>query len=295
MKSKVAMIGLGAMGAPMAVNLHNSGWLAGVWNRTAAKGLQLLQQIDTTVYPDLESLARTSRFIIICVSADDDVLAVIDQLRPHLDGEHIVLDCSTVAPATAREAASRIETRGAQFLDAPVSGGVEGARNGKLVMMVGGDPRVLDAVRQVLDSISSKVEHMGPVGAGQATKAVNQLMAAGINQAVSESLAFGEFLGLDLNKLIKLLGGGAAGNWFLEHRGPTMIKNEFKPGFKLALHFKDLNICRDMLDDDSYPELELPTLSATLRDYSTLLEEGFGDEDISALYRLKRGMFNLHE
>ena len=176
----------------------------------------------------------------------------------------------------------------AAFLDAPVSGGIEGARNGTLAMMVGGDAGVLERVRPVLDSIAGRIEHMGPVGAGQATKAVNQVMAAGINQAVSEALAFAEALELPLDKVIEVVGGGAAGNWFLDHRGPAMSKGKFSPGFRVALHHKDLLICKQMAAAFG---VSMPVVEMTLIHYRRLMQAGYGDEDISALFREKRRLF----
>ena len=157
--------------------------------------------------------------VILSVSADADVLEVIEAMLPGMRAGMVVVDTSTVSRDTAREAAARLQKARVEFLDAPVSGGMEGARKGTLAMMVGGDAEVLNQVRPVLDSIAGRIEHMGPVGAGQATKAVNQVMAAGINQAVTEALAFAEALGLPTEPVIDVIGGGAAGNWFLEHRG----------------------------------------------------------------------------
>ncbi|MEJ2577118.1 MAG: NAD(P)-dependent oxidoreductase, partial [Gammaproteobacteria bacterium] len=177
---------------------------------------------------------------------------------------------------------------GVHFLDGPVSGGKEGAEKGTMVMMLGGDAALVDRLRPLLAVITGKIEHMGPVGSGQATKAVNQIMVAGINQAVGEALAFGGAQGLDLDKVIDLLGGGAAGNWFLAHRGPTMVRGTFNPGFKVALHYKDLKICQSMAADR---HVTLPCVEMTLLHYQRLMESGHGEEDISALYRQKKALF----
>jgi len=175
---------------------------------------------------------------------------------------------------------------GCQVTEAPVSGGVEGARQGTLVTMVGGDAEGLEIARPALEAIAGNVIHMGESGAGQATKAVNQLMAAGINQAVTEALAFGESLGLDMDKVVDVVSAGAAGNWFVQHRGKTMLRGVFDPGFKLGLHHKDLEICRSMALEKT--GISLPLVEMTLIHYRKLMEEGHGDEDISALYRLKQ-------
>jgi 3-hydroxyisobutyrate dehydrogenase len=196
-----------------------------------------------------------------------------------------VIDTSTVSRQTAQQAAILLAEQGISFLDAPVSGGVEGANKGTLAMMVGGDIDVLNQVRPVLEAISARILHLGEHGAGQACKAVNQIMAAGINQAVCEALAFADAQNLDLAKVIEVVSGGAAGNWFLQHRGQTMSQDSFNPGFKLALHHKDLLICQQMAQQAEIPS---PLTDNTLADYAQLMQQGHGNEDISALFRLKR-------
>jgi 3-hydroxyisobutyrate dehydrogenase len=196
-----------------------------------------------------------------------------------------VIDLSTVAPDTAKQAAVRLAQVGAHFLDAPVSGGVEGAKNGKLSVMVGGNADVLQRALPVLEAYALRVTHLGDVGAGQATKAVNQVLVAGIAQAVCEGLALGDALGLDPERLIPTLGAGAAGNWFLDKRGATMLRNEFSVGFKLALLHKDLAIVRGIAEQAG---TATGVIERSLADYAQLMSEGYGDDDISALIRLKR-------
>jgi 3-hydroxyisobutyrate dehydrogenase len=286
---KAGVIGLGAMGAPMARNLHTAGYLNAVWNRTATIAEELARELDVLQAEDPADLARHCELVIISVSADADVLAVSDALLPGLTADHVVLDTSTVSRATARLAATRVSETGAAFLDAPVSGGTEGARQGTLAMMTGGDELVLARVRPVLAAITARVTHMGPVGAGQATKAVNQVMAAGINQAVTEALAFAGALELPLDKVIEVVSAGAAGNWFLEHRGGSMVDGRFAPGFRVALHHKDLAICKQMAAEF---DVALPVVEMTLIHYRRLLDAGYGDEDISALFREKAALFD---
>ncbi|MEZ5541074.1 MAG: NAD(P)-dependent oxidoreductase [Pseudomonadota bacterium] len=284
---KTGVIGLGAMGAPMARNLHAAGHLAAVWNRTPDKALLLREETGVAVAATPAELARACELVILSVSADADVLELVESVRPALRAGSVVLDTSTVSRATAQQAAAALPP-GAAFLDAPVSGGTEGARNGRLAMMVGGDAQVLERIRPVLASIAARVEHMGPVGAGQATKAVNQVMAAGINQAVTEALAFAEALGLPLEAVIEVVGSGAAGNWFLDHRGPTMARGKFEPGFRVALHHKDLAICKAMAAELG---VSMPVVEMTLIHYRRLMQAGFGDADISALFREKQALF----
>lgn len=288
MTPRVGFIGLGAMGLSMARNLARAGMLGVVWNRTATKAEALAQQTGCDLAADPADLARRCDVLVLCVSADDDVLSLIAAVAPALAPGQIVVDCSTIAPDSARRAAAMVRAHGADFLDAPVSGGVEGARQATLVMMVGGEQATLERARPVLAAMSRQVAWMGPVGAGQATKAVNQVMVAGIAAAVTEALALGAAAGLPLERVMEVIGGGAAGNWFLERRGPTLIRNDFTVGFKLALHDKDLAICEQLA---LQCQGRLPLTEAVRADYRALMAAGFGDEDISALYRRKRALF----
>lgn len=282
---KVGVIGLGAMGTGMARNLAKAGFLSGVYNRTSIKADDLANQLAITAYSTISDLAADVELIISCVSADADLLEVVNAIANSGNSKLIVIDTSTVSRQTAQQAAILLAEQGISFLDAPVSGGVEGANKGTLAMMVGGDIDVLNQVRPVLEAISARILHLGEHGAGQACKAVNQIMAAGINQAVCEALAFADAQNLDLAKVIEVVSGGAAGNWFLQHRGHTMSQDSFNPGFKLALHHKDLLICQQMAQQAEIPS---PLTDNTLADYAQLIQQGHGNEDISALFRLKR-------
>ncbi len=282
---KTGFIGLGAMGASMARNIALAGLLSAVWNRNRNIALEFANQWSVDASENPADLASNCDLIGICVSADSDVLEVIDALMPGIQPGSVVADFSTVSSTTARTAAERLARRGAGFLDSPVSGGVEGARDGTLAMMIGGEESTLQRVMPVLKTLGKRIVHMGPVGSGQATKAVNQIMVAGINQAVTEALAFGEYQGLPLERLIDVVESGAAGNWFLSHRGRTMTRGEFKPGFKLKLHYKDLMICEAMAREMGF---DSKVINSTLDDYSVLMQQGLGNEDNSALYRLKR-------
>lgn len=282
---KVGMIGLGAMGMGMARQVAKAGYLTGLYNRTATKAQDLADELKVTAYVRPELLASDVEIILICVSADEDVLEMVEAITESIMPGSIVIDMSTVSGQTAIKAAAMLAEKKADFLDAPVSGGVEGAKNGTLAMMVGGDAEVLEAVRPILETMTGRIMHMGKTGAGQATKAVNQIMCAGINQAVTEALAFAQTQGLPMDKVIDVISGGASGNWFLQHRGLTMTQGTFTPGFKLALHHKDLKICQAMAALTGFP---VPLTDMTLADYEQLMAQGFGDEDISGLFRLKR-------
>ena len=281
---KAGMIGLGAMGAHMAGNIAKARLLASVWNRTASKAIAIAEELGVNCAGSPAELAADVDVILLCVSADQDVLEMVAAIRKSIKPGSVVVDTSTVSSATAIKAATMLAEKQAEFLDAPVSGGVEGAKNGTLAMMIGGNANALEKAKPVLQSMTSRIMHMGETGAGQGTKAVNQVMAAGINQAVTEALAFAQAQGLPLEKVIEVISAGAAGNWFLEHRGPSMTKGTFAPGFKLALHHKDLLICKAMAEQIGNPTT---LLDMTLADYEELIQQGFGDEDISALYRKK--------
>lgn len=283
-----SVIGLGAMGSGMAVNLHRQGALTAAWNRTRSRIEDWATEQGIPLVDHLHQAVQRSELIITCVSRDNDLLAVIEQVLPALTSAHILLDTSTVSVETARQAARQVASRGASFIDGPVSGGREGAHSGTLVMMAGAEETLLERLRPTLACFTRSVTRMGSVGAGQATKAVNQLMAAGINQAVTEALAFGQAQGLNMDRVIQVIGAGAAGNWFLDHRGRSMLEGRFEPGFKLALHHKDLEICRTMAQQQG---VRSPLLEMILADYDILLTEGHGEEDISTLFRLKHRMY----
>ncbi len=285
-KIRAGVIGLGAMGAPMAQHLANAGYLGMVWNRSPEKSAQFAARSGVAAAGSPAQLAAGCNVILVCVSADADLLDVIGQLLPGVTPGSVVCDLSTVAPATARQVAARLAKLGAGFVDAPVSGGVEGARKGTLSVMAGGESANVSQIMPVLETFSASVTHMGPVGSGQATKAVNQVMVAGIAEATCEALALAEKLNLPSQRLLSVVSAGAAGSWFLDHRGASMLENQFDIGFKLSLLLKDLLICRSLAQDLN---VSLPTVEAAIRDYSALVEKGHGDHDISGLIHLKRG------
>jgi len=283
---KTGIIGLGAMGAAMALNLHKAGHLHRVWNRTQAKAEQLSHQTGVVVADNIEELAAVCDLVLVCVSRDHDVLEVIRSIASAVRPGSVVIDTSTVSTQTALQASVIIKEQDCFFLDCPVTGGVEGAKNGTLSMMVGGDESVLDGLRPILASMTRRVVYIGPTGSGQACKAVNQIICAGINQAVTEGLAFGEKMHLDMGKVLEAISGGAAGNWFMDHRGKTMLAGQFPAGFKVNLHHKDLQICMAMATQNG--DTSLPLTAMTVADYEKLMAGGYGDEDISSLYRLKK-------
>ena len=281
-------IGLGAMGLPMAANLQQHGLLHGVWNKSPEKAAAFARKNGCLHAQTPETLAAECDVIVLCVSADQDVLGLCQQISGSLSAGALVIDCSTVAAQTAREAAELLEKNSIDFLDCPVSGGTEGAINGTLAIMVGGKESAYQRALPALNAMGGRISHMGSSGAGQASKATNQIMIAGINQAVTEAMAFAKSQGLPLEDLIDLLGAGAAGCWFLSHRGPNMVKGAYPLGFKVELHQKDLGICRDMAAGMG---IKLPVVEMTMLHYQELLDEGYRDEDISSLFRIKERMF----
>lgn len=284
----VGFIGLGAMGQHMARNLHRAAMLAGVWNRTAARADEFAAGTGCTAFGSPAALAGACDFIVTCVSADADLLEVVDALAPALRKGCIVIDSSTVAADTAREAAKRMEAAGGQFLDCPVSGGVEGAKNATLAIMCGGDAGAFERAQPVLAALGRTIVRMGPNGAGQATKATNQILCAGAIQVAAEAMAFAQAEGLPLERVIEILGQGAGASWYFVHRAPFMARGEYPAGFRVRLHDKDLRICRDMAARHG---AVLPVVETTLADYARLLAAGHGEEDISTIFRLKTPLF----
>ena len=292
MPPAVGFAGLGAMGQGMARNLHKAGLLTAVWNRTASRAAALAAELDVAAASDPQDLAARAEVIVVCVSADADVLEVVDSMLTGLRADSIVIDCSTVSADTAREAARRVAARGASFLDAPVSGGVEGARDGTLAIMVGGPEPAFDRARPVFKAMGRAATRFGDHGAGQAAKATNQIMCAGIIQAVAEAMAFARAEGLPLTPLIETLGKGAGSSWYFVNRAPNMVRNAYPAGFRVRLHAKDLRICREMAAQHG---VTLPVVETTLAAYRELIEQGYGDEDISTIFRLKDALFTREE
>ena len=286
---RVGFLGLGAMGQHMARNLHRSGLLSSVWNRTPGKAAALAAELGCQHAASPAALAANVDVVVMCVAADSDVQMLVSDLTPHLQSGAMVIDCSTVSAATARVCAQQLAVREIAFLDCPVSGGTEGARDAQLAIMCGGDVDALERALPVLQAMGKTVTHFGASGAGQAAKATNQIMCAGIIRAVAEAMAFARAEQLPLDKLVETLGKGAGSSWYFVNRAPNMIRGSYPPGFRVRLHQKDLKICRDMAAAQG---VSLPVVDAVLAEYAVLIERGFGDEDISALFRLKAAQFD---
>lgn len=286
---RVGFIGLGAMGRHMATNLQKAGLLTAVFNRTVEKAQTFAREAGCLIARSPAELASQCNAVVLCVSADADVRELVAALAPALSRGALVIDCSTVSATTAREVAAQLSARGIDFLDCPVSGGVEGARDATLVIMVGGDPAAFERAQPILRTMGKTVVHLGPSGSGQATKATNQILCAGAIQAVAEAMAFAHAEGLPLEKVIETLGKGAGSSWYFVNRAPNVVRGSFPAGFRVRLHEKDLKICHDMAAAHG---VQLPVIEMTLLHYRRLIEQGYGDEDISSLYRLKAALFD---
>ncbi len=281
---RIGFIGLGTMGAAMAANLARAGALPLVWNRTPGRAGALLelgaQEADSPA-----AVAAGSGIVVVCVSDTPDVDAVLfgrDGIQQAAHPGLLVIDCSTISPQATREFGARLAGSGIAMVDAPVSGGSEGARLATLTMFVGGEPADVARAMPVLQAMGRTITHLGPLGSGQAAKAVNQVIICGAYLGVAEGIVLGMRAGLNPEQLVAALSGGAAQSWTLANRSARMIEDEYPLGFRLALHRKDLGIALEMalgLDLD----LPLAALTAALED--GLLAEGHGDEDMSVLAR----------
>ncbi len=283
----LAWIGLGALGTPMAHNLLQAGHGLTVFNRTASS-CEPLRAAGARVAGSPAEAASEAEVLLICVSDDRAAEAVllgpeageaaIHGLRPG----SLVIDCSTISPATSRRLAEALAERTIRYIDAPVTGGTEGAKAGTLSVLVGGNTEDLERARPLLEILGSAITHFGPVGSGQEAKAVNQVLVAGSYAAVAEALELAERLGLDRQQVVAALKGGAAGSWALEHRSTPMINDHYPLGFKLALHRKDLAIA---LEAAEAQQLELPVSRLVAAMEDALMAAGHGDLDVSALAR----------
>ncbi len=282
---RTGVIGLGAMGAPMARHLAGKQLLEGVWNRTASKAASLADELDCWHADSVAELAQRCDVMLICVSADNDLQAVASDCLSAMRTGGVFVDTSTVSPTITETLAGQFKSKGIDYVDAPVSGGVEGAINGRLVSMVGANPATFERIRPIIEAYSAAVTLMGPVGSGQATKAVNQVIVAGVAEAVCEALALAEQLNLPRERLLSVLSSGAADGWFLRHRGESMLEDRFEKGFKQSLLLKDLGIVSELAQKLN---ITLPGVESARRDYTELVAAGEGDNDISGLIRRKR-------
>ncbi|HYC07095.1 MAG TPA: NAD(P)-dependent oxidoreductase, partial [Candidatus Binatia bacterium] len=284
--------GLGTMGAAMAANLARTGYPLTVWNRTPGRAAALLELGAVEAATPSEAAAAAA-IVLVCVSDSPDVEAVLlgpDGAVEGLRSGSLVIDCSTISPSVSRSIAERLTEAGVGFVDAPVSGGSEGAQKGTLSIFCGGSAADVERARPVLGAMGRTITHVGPVGSGQAVKAVNQVILAGTYLGVAEGLVLAMKAGLDVPQVVDALGGGAAQSWVLANRSGRMIENDYPLGFKVALHLKDLGIALGLAEElgASLPVGEL--CEAIERD---LVAAGHADDDMSAVARAIRGRSGL--
>ncbi|MFI5261252.1 MAG: NAD(P)-dependent oxidoreductase [Candidatus Limnocylindrales bacterium] len=289
---RVGVAGLGTMGAAMAANLARAGFPLTVWNRTAARAEPLRAQ-GAAVAGSARELAAAVDVVVCCLSDTPDVAAVLfgpDGVAAGARSGSLVIDCSTISPSATREFGERLAARGVTLVDAPVSGGSEGAQQATLTIMVGGDPDAVTRARPILAAMGRTITHMGPLGDGQATKAVNQVIISGTYMGVAEGLVLAMQAGLDVEKVVTALSGGAAQSWVLANRSGRMIANDYPLGFKVALHRKDLAIALDLAREVG---ASLPVAGLTAEIENGLTRRGPGDDDMSAVARAIRGWSGL--
>ncbi len=289
MTEKIGFIGLGIMGAGMVSNLLKAGFPVTVWNRTPQRAEPLLQQGATWADSPAE-VAKQTDIIMICVSDTPDVQAVIlgeNNVIHRAKANALVIDCSTISPQATREIADQLTAQGIAMLDAPVSGGSEGAKNGTLSIMVGGDEADFARATPIFNAIGKTLTYVGGHGAGQTVKLVNQIVVVVNMLAVSEGLLLAEAGGLDLDKVLSAISGGAAGSWMLSNRGPQVVADDWRPGFTIDLQQKDLRLVLEAGDQLGVP---LVGTGLVFQLYRTLQAQGLGEEGnhalIKALYHL---------
>jgi 3-hydroxyisobutyrate dehydrogenase len=288
----IAFIGLGTMGAAMAANLRRAGFEVTGWNRTPGRAAELIELGAPEALTPAEA-ARGAGVAVICVSDTPDVEAVLfgrDGVAEGLAEGALVIDCSTISPEATAGFAARLRERGIGFVDAPVSGGSEGAKHATLTIFVGGEPGDAERAQPVLAAMGKTITHFGPAGSGQAVKAVNQVVLAGAYLGVAEGMVLAMKAGLDPVAVADALGGGAARSWVLENRSGRMIDNAYPLGFRTSLHLKDLVIALELARSTG-TTLPVSALCAALE--SGIVARGYGDEDVSNVARAIRSLSGL--
>jgi 3-hydroxyisobutyrate dehydrogenase len=284
MKESIGFIGLGIMGGAMAANILRAGYDLTVWNRTPGR-ITPLAESGAAVAAGPADLAGRSDIIITCVSDTPDVEAVILGPGGVIEGARpgaLVIDCSTISPEATRAIAVRLRQKGVHLLDAPVSGGSEGAARGTLSIMLGGEADQVARALPVLQAMGQTITHVGGQGAGQMAKLVNQVLVVVTMQGVAEALLLAQAGGLDLERTLAAVGGGAAGSWMLNNRGPQVIHRDWRPGFTIDLQQKDLRLVLEAADELGIP---LPSTALVFQFYRTLQQRGLGGEGNHALVK----------
>jgi 3-hydroxyisobutyrate dehydrogenase len=284
--AKVAFIGLGVMGYPMAGHLQKNGHEVSVYNRTREKAAKWAEEHGGTHAPTPREAVSGVEIAFACVGNDDDLRSVVlgdDGIYAGLSEGRIFVDHTTASADVARELAELGQAKGFGFVDAPVSGGQAGAENGVLTVMCGGERAPFDQVKPVIDSYAKSCQLMGPAGSGQLTKMVNQICIAGLVQGLSEGMNFGMKAGLDMEKVIDVISKGAAGSWQMENRASTMCRGEFEFGFAVDWMRKDLAIC---LEEARRNKARLPVAALVDQFYAQVQARGGRRWDTSSLMHL---------
>ena len=292
MSTSVGFVGLGTMGVAMAANAARAGFTVSAWNRTPGRAGDL-ESLGVKLLGSPAAVAAASDIVITMVSDTPDVEAVLfgpNGVAEGVKAGSLVVDMSTIAPSATRDFAARLAEQEVQMLDAPVSGGSEGAKKGTLSIFVGGEAADLERARPVLQSLGTTITHVGPVGAGQAVKAVNQVILAGTYLGVAEGIVLALKAGLDVDQVVAALSGGAAQSWVLANRSGRMKDNDYPLGFKVALHRKDLGIALGMARELG---ASLPVSALAEAIEAGLIGQGHADDDMSAVARAIRGLSGL--
>ncbi len=287
MAEQIGLIGLGIMGKPMARNLVKAGYTLVVHNRSRSAVDELVAESDAiSAATTPREVAEQVKTIVTMLPDSPDVDAVVfgdDGLLEAMGSGSLLVDMSTIAPATAIAVSEAFATRGAAALDAPVSGGDKGAIAGTLSIMVGGEEADFERAKPIFEAVGKTIVHVGASGAGQTVKACNQVVVALNYAAVSEALVLGSKAGVDPEKIIEVLNGGLAASRVLEMRGPTMVQHNFEPGFRVNLHRKDLGIAMATAKENDVP---LPVTALISQLFDALATNGRGELDHSALLTL---------
>ena len=285
-KKKIAFVGLGVMGYPMAGHLKKSGYEVVVFNRTRAKAEKWVSEFSGSLAMNPKEAAKDCEVVFVCVGNDNDVRSVVygdEGILAGLKEGAVLVDCTTDSATLSRELSEACHKQNCGFVDAPVSGGQSGAQNGILTVMVGAAEEDFKKVECVLRSFSSAVTLMGPVGSGQLTKMVNQVCIAGVLQSLSEGIAFGINAGLDMNLVLKAISKGCAGSWQMDNRTKTMVENRFDFGFAVDWMCKDLGIA---LEEAEKNGSQMPLTRLVQSYYVKLHDQGDGRLDTSSLIKL---------
>lgn len=282
----VAFIGLGTMGYPMAGHLQKAGHEVCVFNRTKTKAEAWQKEFQGKTADTPRDAARGAQFVFLCVGNDDDVRSVVYGENGVLAGMalgSILVDHTTTSAVLAREISEKCAEKGVSFVDAPVTGGESGAKQGALSVLCGGDDLTVNLIRPIVSAYASSITRIGPVGHGQLAKMVNQICIAGCVQGLAEALAFGQRSGINMEKVLSAIGSGAASSWQMNNRGMTMLEGKFDFGFAVDWMRKDLGI---VLDEASRNGASLPVTAKVDEFYSKVQEIGGGRLDTSSLILL---------